>query len=155
VATISDVSRELRRLIDLISRLTHYSEDVLCKPIEEGKWSIRDIISHIMGWDKDFTEKLDHFISSGEVMLDEHPDVQAFNEASVAYGRSMKPHDLLQEATLQREQLILILSKVPEAAFTKPIPGSPYTLEAFLQDMFIHHDKHHEGQIISYLQSHQ
>jgi hypothetical protein len=40
-------------LIDFISNLMPYSEDVLCTPIEEGKWSVQDIISHIMGWDKD------------------------------------------------------------------------------------------------------
>jgi hypothetical protein len=53
VATIAEVSRNLGRLIDFISNLMPYSEDVLCTPIEEGKWSVQDIISHIMGWDKD------------------------------------------------------------------------------------------------------
>lgn len=152
VATIAEVSRNLGRLIDFISNLMPYSEDVLCTPIEEGKWSVQDIISHIMGWDKDLMKKLDHFIHKGEALLQEHHDVRAFNEASVAYGRTRKPHDLLREAASQRKQLILKLNQVSEEAFTKHIHGSPYTLETFLQEMFICHDKHHEEQIMRYLQ---
>ncbi|WP_213486641.1 hypothetical protein [Thermobacillus xylanilyticus] len=51
-------------------------------------------------------KKLDHFIHKGEAILQEHHDVRAFNEASVAYGRTRKPHDLLREAASQRKQLI-------------------------------------------------
>lgn len=93
-------------------------------------------------------------IRTGEVILQEHHDVQAFNEASVAYGRTMKPHDLLREAAFRREQLIKKLNQVPEEALAKPMPGGPYTLETFLQEMFVHHDQHHRKQIMVYLERH-
>jgi hypothetical protein len=64
----------------------------------------------------------------------------------------MTPHDLLREAVFQREQLIVKLNLVPEEAFAKHIHGSPYTLETFLREMFINHDKHHMEQIMRYLQ---
>jgi len=153
VAAIAEVSESLGGWIDFISTLMPCPEDVLCTPIEEGKWSVRDIVSHIMGWDKDFMKTLDRIIRQGEAILQEHHDVQAFNEASVAYGRTMKPHDLLREAAFQREQLIRKLQQVSEEAFTRPMHGSPYTLETFLQEMFVNHDRHHEKQILRYLQS--
>jgi hypothetical protein len=152
VATITDVSKDLERLTVFISNLTPYSDDVLCKQII-GKWSIQDIISHIMGWDKNFIKTLDQIINNEEVKLEEHHDVQAFNEASVTFGRKMKPHDLLKEAISQREQLILKLNMVSESAFIRQFHNSAYTLETFLQEMFISHDKHHEEQIMKHLQT--
>jgi len=150
VATKTDVSRDLKRLTVFISDLIPYSDDVLCKQIV-GNWSIRDIISHIMGWDKNFIKTLDQIINNDEVKLEEHHNVQAFNEASVILGRKLKPHDLLREAITQREQLILKLNMVSESAFIRQFHNSAYTLETFLQEMFIDHDKHHEEQIMKHL----
>lgn len=150
MATKTDVSRDLKRLTVFISDLISYSDDVLCKQIV-GNWSIRDIISHIMGWDKNFIKTLDQIINNDEVKLEEHHNVQAFNEASVIFGRKMKPHDLLREAITQREQLILKLNMVSESAFIRQFHNSAYTLETFLQEMFIGHDKHHEEQIMKHL----
>ncbi|MDT3428383.1 hypothetical protein J2Z22_003975 [Paenibacillus forsythiae] len=152
MATISGISEDLERLIVFISDLTPYSDDALRKPIV-GTWSIQDIISHIMGWDKSFIQTLNQIINNEEVNLEEHHDVQAFNEASVTFGRTMKPHDLLKEAISQRKQLILKLSMVPESAFNRQFHNSAYTLETFLQEMFISHDKHHEEQIMKHLQT--
>ncbi|MCJ1221475.1 hypothetical protein [Paenibacillus polymyxa] len=64
------------------------------------------MVSHIMGWDKSFTKTLIQIIDKGQVTLKEHPDVQAFNDSSVAFGRNMKPHDLLNEAIAQRKRMI-------------------------------------------------
>lgn len=153
MSTITDVSKDLERLTVFISNLTPYSDEVLCKQIVSSSWSIQDIISHIMGWDKNFSKTLDQIINNDEVILEEHHDVQAFNEASVIFGRKMKPHDLLKEAITQREQLILKLNMVSESAFIRQFHNSAYTLETFLQEMFISHDKHHEEQIMKHLQT--
>ncbi|WP_249863575.1 DinB family protein [Paenibacillus konkukensis] len=137
-----------------ISDLSLYPDDVLCKLIV-GTWSIQDIISHIMGWDKNFIKTLNQIINNEKVKLEEHHDVQAFNEASVSFGRKMEPHDLLKEAISQRNQLISKLNMVSKSAFTKQFPNSSYTLETFLQNMFIGHDKHHVEQIKNYLNNQQ
>jgi len=152
MATIVEISKDLERLTVFISNLTPYSDDVLCKQIV-GSWSIQDIISHIMGWDKNFIMTLDQIINNDEVKLEGHHDVQGFNEASVLFGRKMKPHDLLKEAITQREQMILKLNMLSESAFIRQFHNSAYTVESFLQEMFIGHDKHHEEQIMKYLQT--
>ncbi|MFD3274035.1 maleylpyruvate isomerase N-terminal domain-containing protein [Paenibacillus dendritiformis] len=152
MATIVEVSQDLERFTIFISNLIPYSDDVLCTPIV-GTWSIRDIISHIMGWDKNFSKTLNQVINNEEVKLEEHHDVQAFNEASVAFGRKMKLQDLLQEAISQRKQLTVKLNMVSESAFVRQFHNSAYTLETFLQEMFINHDNYHEEQIRKYLQT--
>lgn len=79
MATIAEVSQDLERFTVFVSNLIPYSDDVLCTPIV-GTWSIRDIISHIMGWDKNFSKTLTQVINNEEAKLEEHHDVQAFNE---------------------------------------------------------------------------
>ncbi|MGW8956503.1 hypothetical protein [Paenibacillus sp. NPDC055715] len=53
MATIAEISDDLEKWTAFISTLSPYSDDILCKQIA-GTWSIQDIISHIMGWDKNF-----------------------------------------------------------------------------------------------------
>jgi hypothetical protein len=152
MVTKSEILKNLESFIDFITLLTPYSDDVLTAKIN-GKWSIQDITSHIMGWDINFTNTTLSQILNGEpVMLEEHPDVQAVNDASVSYGRTMKPHELLNEAILKRARLVSQLNLISESAFSKYFKNNDfYTLESFLQEMFISHDSHHKEQVMRYL----
>ncbi|MGR6764817.1 MULTISPECIES: DinB family protein [Paenibacillus] len=151
MATIAKTSEDLEGWIAFLAALSPYSDELTCEPIA-GKWSIQDVVSHVMGWDKNFTKALIQIIDKEQVMLKEHPDVQTFNDSSVAFGRTMKPHDLLNEAIAQRKQMIAKLQMVSESDFMRPVPNSLYTLETFLQEMFVQHDKHHKEQIMNSLQ---
>ncbi|WP_244188466.1 ClbS/DfsB family four-helix bundle protein [Paenibacillus kribbensis] len=99
------------------------------------------------------TKTLIQIINDEQVSFQEQPDVQAFNDASVAFGRNMKPHELLNEAIAQRKQMIRKLKMVSELAFVRPFPNSPYTMENFLQQMFVLHDRHHKEQIMKALRA--
>jgi hypothetical protein len=152
VATKSEISKDLESFIDFITSLSQHSDDDLTEQIN-GNWSTQDIISHIMGWDINFMNTtVSQILNSEPVMLEEHPDVQAINDASVSYGRTKKPHDLLNEAIFNRGQLISQLNLISESAFSKHFQNDDsYTLESFLQEMFITHDLHHKKQIKRYL----
>ncbi|MGZ0042516.1 DinB family protein [Paenibacillus ottowii] len=152
MATIAKISENLEGWIAFLAALSPYSDELLCEPIA-GKWSIQDVVSHVMGWDKNFTKALIQIIDKGQVMLKEDPDVQAFSDSSVALSRTMKPHDLLNEAIAQHKQMIVKLQMVSESDFMRPVPNSIYTLETFLHEMFVQHDRHHKEQIVNSLQS--
>lgn len=152
LATIAEISKDLENWTVFITTLFPYSEDILCKKIV-GTWSIQDLISHIMGWDKDFIKTLDKINNKEQITLQENPDVQAFNDASVDFGRSMKPHDLLNEAISQRKRMIEKLKMVSESILISQFNNSPYTMESFLEEMFVHHDRYHKEQIVNSLQS--
>ncbi|MEE4561446.1 DinB family protein [Paenibacillus polymyxa] len=152
MATIAEISKDLENWTVFVATLFPYSEDILCKQMA-GTWSIQDTISHIMGWDKDFIKTLDKTINDEQITLQENPDVQAFNDASVDFGRTMKPHELLNEAISQRKRMIEKLKMVSESIFISQFNNSPYTMESFLQEMFMHHDRYHKEQIVNFLQS--
>jgi hypothetical protein len=150
LATIKEMSDELEKLVSFLFSLTPHTYGVLNNQFL-GTWSIQDIISHVMGWDKDFLKTLEQIVNNDKVILKEHPDVQAFNDASVEFGRKKKPQELINDAIYQRKQLILKLNMVTESAFISQFNNSHFTLESFLQEMFVFHDKHHIGQIMQFL----
>lgn len=75
-----------------VESLKAFSDEQLTSPIAEGRWSIRDIISHIMGWDENFTATvLVKIVTGVVVVLKEHPDVQSFNSHAVEQGKLVPP----------------------------------------------------------------
>ncbi|KAF6570994.1 DinB family protein [Paenibacillus polymyxa] len=152
LATIAEISEDLEKWTVFLTALSPYSDELLRKPIV-GTWSIQDMISHIMGWDKSFTKTLIQIINEEQITLQEHPDVQAFNDSSVEFGRNMKPHDLLNEAIAERRRMIVKLKMVSESMFIRQFPNSSYTMGNFLQEMFVQHDRHHKEQIMNSLQA--
>lgn len=137
----------LRRFIVFLEPLRHSPADQLIMPVH-GDWSARDIISHIMGWDKNFMKTTAQSIHGKEaVVLEEHADVQAFNDASVEYGRSLAPLDLINEALDVRKKLIDQLEEIDDSIYSERMNKGTYTLAAFLEEMFIEHDLHHMEQM--------
>jgi uncharacterized damage-inducible protein DinB len=127
--------------------------EVWFSPIAEGKWSIHDIVSHIMMWDRHFLSESMRSIEAGEMVpLQEEGDYQTFNDRAVALGHRMGKTQLIDEAIRFRSELVARLRRLEAAAFTAPpASGRGMTLKAFLQQMFVDHDRHHVGQIQSYL----
>ncbi|MFP4975721.1 DinB family protein [Paenibacillus sp. CN-4] len=141
---------ELEDFADFASSLCDCPDEVLCGKITEV-WTLCDVISHITGWDRHLEEHVVHQLLEHEpVQLGEHPDVQAFNEASVAWGRSLIPQELLDEAVTVRRRLIAKLRVIAEETFQVPLGDRGYTLERFLQEMFVEHDLHHKEQILHF-----
>jgi hypothetical protein len=152
VTLSNQIIKHLESFIPFVSLLSQHSDEILTSPIGEG-WSVQDMISHIMGWDKNFLETtVIQILNRKPVMLAEHPDVQAFNDESVRYGRTMKPQELLNKAVWQRKELVSNLRLVPVSDYTKHFENnSSFTLETFLQEMFVSHDLHHKKKIEHYL----
>lgn len=121
--------------------------------MSEGKWSVRDIISHIMMWDKNFLDKIVPKLQNQEsVELEEDTDVQGFNDQAVEYGQTLTKNQLLDEAIFYRSEIVSQLRRVPKPAFLTVFPGRDfYTLASFLTDLFVSHDAHHMKQILQFL----
>lgn len=121
--------------------------------ISDGKWSVRDIISHIMMWDKNFLDKFVPKLQNHEpVTLEEDTDVQGFNDQAVEYGQTLTQSQLLDEAIFYRSEIVSQLRKLPKPAFLMFFPGrNSFTLASFLTDIFVSHDAHHKKQIQQFL----
>ena len=147
---------ELRKYSQFLLELRDVDPELLATEMAPGKWSIHDLISHIMMWDRNFVEKTGPGLLAGApVSLEEDVDPQAFNDRAATYGRTLDHHRLLDEALHYRSDLLSQLSQLPIEAFDKPSQAhDQMSLATFLQQMFTSHDDHHMTQAESYLDQH-
>jgi uncharacterized damage-inducible protein DinB len=147
---------ELRKYSQFLLELRDVDPGLLAAEMAPGKWSIRDLISHIMMWDRNFVEKTGPgLLARAPVSLEEDMDPQAFNDRAVAYGRTLDHHKLLDEALHYRSELLSQLSQLPTEAFDKPSRAHDrMSLTTFFQQMFTSHDDHHMTQVEAYLGHH-
>ncbi len=144
---------ELETYIAFLESYRHTDPEVWFSPIAPGKWSAHDIVAHIMMWDKHFLSERIRGIEAGQmVALQEQDDYQAFNDGAVAAGHKMSKDQLIDEAIHFRTEMVIRLRRLDRGAFSQaPASGNGMTLGAFLQQMFVDHDKHHVEQIAEYL----
>ena len=122
-------------------------------PIAEGKWSVSEIVSHIMFWDQ-------HILSEISKQIKEitFPDFDLKNKVAAEYAKSgVTKSQLLKEAKSAREELITAMNKMSEEKLEQPIfmngeshcprTGMPYSL-FFIMEEHSEHDTYHQKQII-------
>lgn len=114
------------------------------KPIEEGKWSVHGLVSHLMGWDKYFWEEAIQPISQDQPVTLQELDFDVFNRESVEFGRSKPKSELTQLAVHYRQMIIETIEGLDEERFSRTY--GDFTVESYLHD-FIWHDHHHRSQI--------
>ncbi|PEI85216.1 DinB family protein [Bacillus pseudomycoides] len=154
---------------NIISNFSHYSswlstleeiDDTLwSKPIAEGKWSVSEIIAHIMNWDNHLLKEVLPSVQNEKGM--EFPNFDTHNKKASDYAKSgISQSKLLEEAKNTRELLIKELNEFPIEKLNKsltangvthcPHTGAPYSLIYIVKE-FTDHDNHHKGQIIQFL----
>lgn len=147
---------ELGKYSQFLSELRDVDPGLFTAEMAPGKWSIHDLISHIMMWDRNFVEKTGPGLLAGApVSLEEDMDPQSFNDRAATYGRTLDHGKLLDEALHYRSELLSQLSQLPTEAFDKPsTTHDRMSLATFLQQMFTSHDDHHMTQVEAYLYHH-
>lgn len=122
-------------------------------PIAEGKWSVRDIVSHIMLSDKYFLEHCFEKIESGAPLTHENTNYDEFNQQAIMYAQGVSQDKLINEAIHFRNLILEHLEHIPEAEYNHVYTSGayPFTVYEYVAEWFIPHDKHHLKQIQTYL----
>lgn len=144
---------ELAEFLTFVRSLDSMNDEVWFSPISEGKWSIHDIIIHIMKWDEYSNQVTFPALAESEFPeLTEHPDYLGYNEQSILYGKGITKKAAVKEAVRNRERMIDHLNRLEGRKFTMVYPGRRgFTLESYIREFFISHDQHHMKQIRDYL----
>ncbi|MGH1328957.1 DinB family protein [Bacillus pretiosus] len=154
---------------NIISNFSHYSswlstleeinETLWSKPIAESKWSVSEIIAHIMNWDNYLLTEIFPSVQNEQGM--EFPDFDTYNQKASNYAKSgVSQSKLLEEAKNTRELLVKELNELPTEKLKNPLTangvthcpntGTPYSLIYIVKE-FTDHDNHHKRQIIQLL----
>ncbi|PGD09378.1 hypothetical protein COM34_10125 [Bacillus wiedmannii] len=138
-----------------LNTLKGMKEELWMNPISEGKWTIGEIVSHIMNWDECLLTKVLPSVREGQGM--EFPDFDTYNKLASNYAKSgISKMRLLEEAKAKRELLVKELRLLHDEKLKKPLTangvshcphtGTPYSLIYIIKE-FIEHDNHHKRQV--------
>jgi len=136
-------------LIGFAESLERLSEEQWSGPIAAGKWSPRDIVSHMMLWDRYFLENVVRPMAGHRPMTLKTLDFDEFNRDAAAYGLTQTKRDLLRQTVEARKQLIEVIEGIPESEFGHK-HDDKLSVDEYLLD-FYEHDRHHMAQIHTYL----
>lgn len=137
--------------IDYVRVLKEQDETLWNQSMGEGKWLVRDVVSHIMKWDEYFLEGAILKISRKEELTVKHLDYDSFNERAKTYGRTMSIQELIEQTLTYRQNIIDCIKSLSEEEYTKEYvdaDGHPFQVPVFIRD-FIWHDQHHMNLIKS------
>lgn len=115
-------------------------------PLQEGKWTIHDVVCHIMLWDQYFYERMIQPIASDHPITVEHIDFDAFNAQAVAYGKDKTKDELIVLTVQSRNAILNCIRELDETVYANTYAEGQFTFESYLKD-FIWHDQHHMKQI--------
>ena len=148
-----DVFQQLEDIIKEFSVVKRYPEATLTESISDGKWSIREIIGHLLYWDKFNLEKMIPNMTHGAT-LPSFPNHDLHNEEAVIYLQNYKTvRDILDDFVKTRKQLVNELKKLDKnMKFEIENEPNRFTTETFAA-IFLEHDIHHINQIKEKLQN--
>ncbi len=139
-----------------LKRLGDVQAEVLLTPMAEGRWSVQEVIAHIMTYDESFLQSVVLPIENGrQPHIADEADNQAFNERAASLGRTLTKVRLLERAADARRQLVDQLRRLPAEAFrTKDEGLAGRDLAEVLDRDFVSHDRSHLEQMQKYLKCH-
>lgn len=128
------------------------SNDLWLQPIAEGKWSIREILTHMMNWDKNSHEMMVPNFTEGANLF--FVEIEEHNKVAAAWAAHYTDLNMLiTDVARTRQQLLDLLNKQYNDSIKFKIDNQNYTYKKFV-DVFIHHDEHHIKQIETFLKQH-
>ncbi|WP_028560584.1 DinB family protein [Paenibacillus pinihumi] len=137
--------------IDFVRKLQPCDEQIWIRPLGPQKWTIKEVVAHLLFWDQYFYEEVIRKIVLGQPLtLTEDIDVEAFNQKSAAWALSRSKDEIVQAAVSSRTAILEALRVIPAEDYTKEYTdadGARFVLQEFLVENF-GHDQHHRGQII-------
>lgn len=143
-----EITQAYESLNQWFQSLTEVDEQKWIAPIEEGKWSMAAVLSHLLFWDRFSLKERFPFIKEG-ANLPSFPDFQTVNDKAREYAESgITKNELLQELIYTRMKLLSVISSYSEEELDTSfsIGDHQFTIREYFVD-FIQHDYHHKNQI--------
>lgn len=136
-----------KQSVEFVEKLKELTNSIWFQPISENKWSICEIIGHLIYWDRFIIEKRFPYLTLENQQL-EIPNVQEMNkQAAIESKRKMKDV-VVKEFVDERYKLIGLLSNLSQEEFNQSIViGKSHLIMSGYFEGLIEHDLHHFQQI--------
>ncbi|REE94400.1 putative damage-inducible protein DinB [Paenibacillus taihuensis] len=150
--TIPSLMIAFESYIPFAASLRQLSDDEWVTPLAPGKWSTREIMAHMMLWDRHFMNEAIAPIAEGKPLTYKQSDFNLFNGNAAAYSKTISREELINGCIAVREELVTLLKSLNDAQKEEEYRdgnGNPFTILFYLED-FVEHDAHHRGQIVQF-----
>lgn len=156
-----EVITEFEQAQDWVNSLKKHPEKDFFEPIENGKWSVAEIIAHLAFWDKYVLEAiLPNMKQNTDI---KSIDFQELNDQASNYALSgISGKSLINQFVEGRKSLVTELRNKTDSEFyvqfkingdeVDPYSGAPFSMYSYISS-FIWHDNHHKKQIIEFFNS--
>ncbi|MGG0657371.1 DinB family protein [Rummeliibacillus pycnus] len=153
-----ELLKEFEQLVVWVETLKKYSEKNFNLPISKGKWSVAEIISHLMFWDRYILEEtLPYMKQNADIKSIEF---QELNDKASEYSLSgVTVKTLIDQFIEGRNVLVSKLREKSEEEFSvhfkingeevDPYSGYPHTIFNYISS-FLWHDNHHKNQVVEF-----
>lgn len=145
---------EFKALIPFVLSLKEVSEEHWNKPIAAGKWTFKDIICHLMLWDKYFYEGAIKKVVLKESLTIKHLDFNEFNANAIEYAKLISKQTLIEQFVWYRTRIIEAAAGLSEEEYVEYIDEDrkKFSVRSYIRD-FIAHDEHHKKQIEQFVET--
>ena len=131
--------------INFIESLKKVDPDVLKRPIDEGKWSILEIVAHFIAWDEFIIEKRLPILFQTQSAFEQAPDEQFLNGRVPSLVETFASLDIINRVMELRQFIYDQLDKIEEEKWLESIPFGHQTTS--LHHYFDHQKDHDIGHI--------
>ncbi|MBM7542075.1 DinB family protein [Amphibacillus cookii] len=155
--TYQDLIDAFEQTEDWFESLKKHNDECFFQPIEKGKWTVADIITHIRFWDQYMLDvTIPQMTEGADVRTEE--DFQKINDQAIAYVQhsNKTSEQLIDEAITMRQKLVDHLRQKTEQDFfthftlngeaIDQFTGYPHSLYNYTAG-FLWHDHHHKDQV--------
>jgi len=155
MSTKHEIIQGYADIIELAEELNTYGEQAWLTPLGEGKWTVKEVVGHILLWDKYIHDVITSAILNNTPLaeLSVGADIESFNREAGEWALSKTKDEIFSALVASRRVVLEDLQAIPEESFTaiiKDAEGNPFVLKEFIVEM-TRHDHHHWKQIESVL----
>lgn len=146
-----EIIEHQKQFLNFIHELSNLDEQVLRKPMQEGKWSIIEVIGHFQPWDQFVIEKRLPYISSNEE-FPPSPKAEEMNVGAALGAKSNPIQVTIEHFVTTRVHLIDLLSNLPEKVWNYPIHLNQRAISFsdYVKGLMAH-DLHHKRVVDAFL----
>lgn len=145
----SEILAHHQNFITFIHSLKSFDENLLRKPIEDGKWSVIEIVGHFCPWDEFVLQHRIPYLLKGK-RLPKGPSVDDLNTHSSLLARNEAVENTLEKCIGIREDLLSQLDQISDLNWMSELQINDANI-AFYEYLkgLMKHDLHHIDQIKS------
>ncbi|QYR19786.1 DinB family protein [Paenibacillus sp. sptzw28] len=153
IQTSTELLKSFHSFVYFVDSLRLVQGKTWVLPLKPDKWAMREVISHILLWDRYFLEEAIAKIAEGTPVTLKHVDYDTFNQNARPYALTIGQAEMLDQTIACRNEIIGKLRGLSEEdLYFEHIDGDGqiFTVIDYLKG-FTEHDAQHRGEIEAFL----